>query len=80
MSWLTVIAGIISLVCRAASYLADRQLIGAGEAAAVAQGLRDTLDKIDLARRASDAIADPRTAADRDYVERVRDRFKRADE
>jgi hypothetical protein len=80
MSWLTVLAGLISLISRMATYLGDKQLISAGSSAAIAQGLRDTLQNLDLARRVSDAIVDPRTAVERDYAERVRNRFKRPDE
>lgn len=80
MSWLTVLTGVISLIGRVAAYLGDKQLISAGSSAVIAQGLSDTLKNLDLARRVSDAIVDPRTATERDYVERVRNRFKRPDE
>lgn len=80
MSWLGVLAGTIALIGRWAAYLADRQLIGAGEAAAIARGLRDTLERLDLARRVTNALDEPRDDGDRDYAERVRDRFRRPDE
>jgi hypothetical protein len=80
MGWIAIISAAINLLGRLAAYLADRRLIEAGSAEAIARGLRETLDNLEVARRAADAVINPITADDRDYAERVRDRFKRPDE
>ena len=77
MEWLALVTGLLKLASAIAGYLADRRLISAGEAQAVARGTEITLENIDKARRAADAVEHPASAADDDYANRVRGRFER---
>lgn len=71
MTWLAVLKALLSLAGSVAKIVADRQLISAGEAKAVAKGLQNATDTLDKARRRIDAVR-----ADPDERERLRDRFR----
>jgi len=80
MSWLALLSGLVALLGQLTDYLGRRQLIRAGEAASIADGLATILDNIDKARRAGDAIEHPESADDDDYARRVRERYRRTDD
>lgn len=80
MSWISLLSGLVILLNRLTDYLGQRQLIRAGEAEAIAAGFAVVLRNIDMARRASDAIEHPASAADDDYALRVRERYRRSDD
>ena len=56
---------------------ADKQLIDAGQAKAIAEGLKDAMDRIDKARETARYI---RRNPDSDYARGVRDSYTRTDE
>jgi hypothetical protein len=72
VGWLSLITGLIKLANLIAGYASDRQLISAGEAKAVSEGLDATLKTIDLANRAKAAMA-----GDGDFANGVRDKYQR---
>lgn len=74
MSWLGILKLLLSLAGSVAKIVADRQLISAGEAQAVAEGLRNATDTLDKARRRIDAVR-----SDPDELERLRRRFRGPD-
>lgn len=56
---------------------ADKQLIDAGQAMAIAEGLKDAMDRIDKSRETARYI---RRNPDSDYARGVRDSYTRTDE
>lgn len=52
MGWLTLLQALLSVARVVADYLRDKQLIDAGEAKAIAEGLKGSLDAIERANKA----------------------------
>lgn len=77
MVWLGLVKAALALVGELSRLLAQRQLIAAGEAQAIAEGVTATLANIDRARSAAAAVEAPRDDADLRYVERLRRRYRR---
>lgn len=63
MNWLALLRALLGLANSLTAYLHDRQLIEAGEAQAIYEGLRNAQEAINKARRA-------RTAAVREFDKR----------
>ena len=80
MDWGAAVLALLKLLGTLSDYLARRQLLAAGQAQAIALGLRATMNDLARARRAADAIEHPRSAADDDYARRMRDRYTRPGE
>lgn len=76
MNILAIITGLIKLAGIVAQLAQERQLISAGEAKAVVQSVRATLENLELARRGRDAM-ESNAAADVDWAQRVRDKYTR---
>jgi hypothetical protein len=72
VSIVSLILALLKLAGVVAEIAARRQLISAGEAQAVAEGLNVTIKNIDLAGRAKAAMA-----GDGDFADRVRDKYQR---
>lgn len=68
------IAGLLKLAAWLAKFAADRQLISAGEQRAVAVSVQASLENMDDARKAKDAMASGSDAA---WAERVRSKYDR---
>lgn len=65
MSWLAALKSLLSIVDALAGYLANRQLLKAGEAQAVSKGLREAHDAIARAQAARRAVSnDPDSLRD----------------
>ncbi len=56
MTWLTLIAGVISAIVAALNYLQQKQAIDTATAGAVAAHLQGALDEIGRAQKARDAV------------------------
>lgn len=56
MSWLALLKGLLGLGFSLIGYLQNRQLIEAGEARAIAEGLQNAQDAINKARKARRAV------------------------
>lgn len=56
MTWLAALKALLSLASAVASYLAAKRLVDAGEAEAVAKGLREAHDAIARAQAARRAV------------------------
>lgn len=67
--WLSLITGILKLVNSLTSFLARRQLVNLGKSAAVREGLEKTLENMEKADEAADAVIH-----DDNYAERVQTR------
>ena len=71
--WGSLLAGLVQLIGAVARYMGDRQMLAAGEATAISEGQRETLARIELARKSTAAMdAGPGRDA---WAERVRKRF-----
>ena len=58
MSWLSALRALLSIANALAGYMANRQLMQAGEARAVSEGLRKAHDAIARAQAARRAVND----------------------
>ena len=56
--WLSLITGILKLVNSLTSFLARRELVNFGKSAAIKDGLEKTLENMEMADEAADAIHD----------------------
>ena len=56
MTWLTLIAGIVSAIVAALNYLQQKQAIDTATAGAIAAHLQGALDEIGRAQKARDAV------------------------
>lgn len=72
MNIVSLILALLKLAGVVAEYASRRQLLSAGEAQAVAEGLNVTIKNIDLASRAKAAMA-----GDGDFARGVRDKYQR---
>jgi hypothetical protein len=72
VSIVSLILALLKLAGVVAEYASRHQLISAGEAQAVAEGLNVTIKNIDLASRAKAAMA-----GDGDFANGVRDKYQR---
>ena len=77
MGWLTIIQLMVRAIASVSEYLSQKQLLQAGEYKAISEGLRQTLDNVLKAKRASDEVA---TNPDGDYASGVREKYTRSDE
>jgi len=75
MGWIAFIQAVVKLLAEFAGYLGDRQLIKAGEAQAVKEGLNETIARLAAAGKAA-AAGDSDDPDHRAWAERVRDRFR----
>ncbi len=66
--WLGILKALLSVAAGLADYLRDRQLLEAGEAMAIAKGLRESLDAIDKANKARQAANDKPLDNNGDWV------------
>ena len=55
MSWVAILRALLSLSSSVAAYVQEKQLLEAGEAKAIAEGLRNAQIAINKARKARDA-------------------------
>lgn len=77
MAWLQVIQLVIKLAASVSEYLGRKQLIDAGEAKAISEGLHATIANIQKAKAASKEVsANPNG----DYAGGVRSKYTRTDE
>lgn len=67
----------LKLADRVVKKEADKQLLEAGEAKAIAEGLKDAMERIDKARKTAREI---RRNPSGDYARRVRETYTRSDE
>lgn len=67
----------LKLADRVVKKQADKQLIEAGEAKAISEGLKNAMDRIDKARETARYI---RRNPDSDYARRVRESYTRTDD
>jgi hypothetical protein len=75
--WLGLIVSILQAVAEVTKFLGDRQLLKAGEAQAIADGLSQTIENVEKANAArADVLADP----DGDYAVSVRSKYERKGE
>jgi hypothetical protein len=59
MNWLAILRALLGLASSLTTYLQNKQLIEAGEAQAIVEGLKNAQDAITRARKARrDAVAD----------------------
>jgi hypothetical protein len=58
MTWLTLIAGVISAIVAVVNYLAGQRAIDTATAVALGQHLQGALDEIKMANDARDAVRD----------------------
>lgn len=56
MSWFSILQGLISIVNRVAKYMADKQLLDAGQYKEIAENNEKSMQKIIKAQRARDAV------------------------
>ena len=77
MSWLAIIQLIIKAVAGVADYLGSRQLLEAGQAQSIADGLRATLSNIQKASEVANEMCDN---PDGPYADGVREKYTRPDE
>ncbi len=75
-----ILLGLLKLANALASWLSDRQLIGAGQAEAIASQAQGVVENMEKARRAADAITHPENAAADDYARRLRGKYSRPEE
>lgn len=71
---LGAITGFLKLAAWLAKFAADRQLISAGEAKAALVSVQATLENIDAATKAKNAMA---AGGDPDWAQRVRSKYDR---
>ncbi len=67
--WLSLITGILKLVNSLTSFLERRELVNLGKSAAIKDGLERTLENMEMADEAADAVIH-----DDNYAERVQTR------
>lgn len=77
MAWLQVIQLVIKLAASVSEYLGRKQLLDAGEAKAISEGLHATIANIQKAKAASQEIS---TNPNGDYANSVRSKYTRTDE
>lgn len=77
MSWATVLTLVLKAVAGLSDYLANRQLLKAGEAEIIVQGLQKTLDNLQKAKHVAEEIV---TNPDGNFSNRVREKYTRTDE
>jgi len=75
--WWAIIQLVLKVVSSLAGYLETKQLLDAGQAKAVAEGLKQTLDNMKKANAVKKELADN---PDGDYAKRVRDKYEDADQ
>jgi hypothetical protein len=73
MTWLALLSGLVKLAGALADWLGARQLLQAGQAQAIAEGLKGVLTNVEAAKQARAGLADGR---ERD---RIIKRFTRDD-
>jgi hypothetical protein len=74
MGWVALLTGIVKVLAEFAGYLGDRQLISAGEAQAVKEGLHEAIARMAAAKKAA-AAGDSDDPDHRAWADRVRKRF-----
>lgn len=74
MSWLSFLSGLLRFAGSLARWLESRQLLQAGERAAIATGLEKVLADVEAVRKSRDRLVDPGER------QRLRDKFTRADD
>ncbi len=74
--WLNIITLAIQLVGAVAKYLGDANLLDAGKAKAISEGLKATLDNV---ARANEAANEVTANPDGDFANSVRDKYTRKD-
>lgn len=74
MEAVTILTTILKIVAGVSDYLARRQLLNAGQAQAVSEGLQQTLDNLQKAKHVKEELdAHP----DGDFANSVRDKYTR---
>lgn len=77
MTWLVLIELVLKAIGGVAGYLGDKQLLDAGKASAIKDGLQSTLDNM----RKADAVKDEiRNNPDGSFARGVWDKYTRTDE
>lgn len=74
MNWLAFIQLVIKAVASLTDYLGDKQLLDAGKAKAVSEGLKQTLDNLDKANAVEKELTDNPSGA---YADSLRDKYIR---
>lgn len=77
MPWLAIIQLVLKAVAGVVDYLGNRQLLEAGKAQALTEGLRTTLDNVE---KANVVRAELSTNPDGDFAARLRDKYERPDD
>lgn len=73
MGWLAIVSGIVKLAGLLAKWAGDRQLISAGESAAIAKGQETILADLAKIQASRAALADPKSGR----AERLRGKNRR---
>ena len=76
MAWLAIIELVLKAVSSVADFLGNRQLLEAGKAQAIREGLQATLDNMSKANAAKTELRDN---PDGEYAVSVRDKYERKD-
>ena len=76
MVWVACIQLILKLLSSAVGYLSNRQLLEAGQAVAIKEGLQLTLANMEKANAVKKELADN---PDGDYARKLREKYERAD-
>lgn len=74
MSIVAIIGSLLKLISLGAEYLGRKQLIDAGEAKAIAQGVTETLEAVANAKKAREALG---PELDSERAERLRRKYER---
>lgn len=77
MEWATLIQLVLKVVACITDYLSRQQLLDAGKAQIISEGLRTTIDNLQKASDVKKELADNPTG---DYASGVRDKYTRSDE
>jgi hypothetical protein len=77
MPWGSVITGLLKLVAGISEYLSRRQLLEAGKAQIISEGLQSTLDNLEKAEHVKKELS---SNPDGKFSGGVRDKYTRSDE
>jgi len=72
VGWLSVAAALLKIVGIIADYLKNQQLIDAGKAEAIVDGVNHVAGMVDDAKKGADGMA-----YDPDWAQRVRDKYRK---
>lgn len=77
MDWLAALTLVLKVVVGVADFLSRRQLLEAGKAEIITQGLRQTLDNVQKAKNVTENLTSNPTGA---FANKLRDKYTRTDD